>query len=172
MSSIEGLDEVFDALDGMKEEILLAALQGLREGMKLTVAEAKTLCLGDTGGLRNSITDMAEIDGDKIDAQVVATAEHAVYVEMGTGPKGEANHAGISPNAKPTYKMDGRTIKRVSKKGKPYEYHVNGWFYTDPKSNTVKYTEGQPARPFMYPAFKLTKDALIAKVKAAINNRR
>lgn len=172
MSSIEGVDEVFDALDGLKEEILLAALQGLREGMELTVKAAKNLCPEKDGQLRNSITSMAEIQGDKIDAKVTPTAEYAICVEMGTGPKGEANHAGISPNAKPVYTVTGTDIKRVSKKGKPYGYHLDGWFYIDPETEEFRYTEGQPARPFMYPAFRLTKDALITKVKTAINNRR
>lgn len=152
MSSIDGMDEVLDMLDGLKDEIMQAALKGLKKGLKRTVREAKALCPVDTGQLRNSIIDVAMVRGGQIEAEVGATAEYAVYVEMGTGPKGEANHAGISPNANPTYSP-------------------KGWVYKDPKTGEFRYTNGMPARPFLYPAYKLTRDKIVGDVKKAIDNR-
>ncbi len=152
MSSIEGMDDVLGMLDGLEDELLLAAMKGLEKGLKRTVAEAKALCQVDTGGLRNSIQSHVSRQGDKIDGTVSATGEHAVYVEMGTGPVGEVNHAGISPNAKPTYSP-------------------KGWTYFHPKQKQFFYSRGQPARPYMYPAYKLTKRQIIEDVKAAINKR-
>lgn len=85
-----------------------------------------------------------------------------MYVEMGTGPVGEANHAGISPNVNPMYTQP--YVLRTSKNGK--KYRVKGWYYFNEKSGSVRYTEGQPARPFMYPAAVETQ----AEVEAAIQN--
>ncbi len=173
MSSIDGMDEVLDMLDGLKEEILQAALVGVRKGLGRIVAQAKAN-LGDgvgTGQLRNSITSMAELQGDHIEGQVIAASDHAVYREMGTGPRGEANHAGIAP-IPVTYKVDGTTIEYTTKKGKHIRYHIKGWVYKDPKTQSFRYTEGQAAHPYLYPAYKIRKPNLITDVKTAINNRR
>jgi len=148
---LEGLGTTLTMLDGLKAEIIEAAAAGLRKGLKRTVKEAKALCTVDTGGLRNSITDIVTVEGNTVDGQVVATAEHAVYVEMGTGPVGEANHAGIA--------------------SVPVTYSPKGWTYKDPKTGEFIHTRGQAAQPYMYPAYKLTKDLVVQDVKVAINNR-
>ena len=97
MSSIEGLDELLDELDSLEQDILDAAALGLAKGLKRTVGIAKALCPADSGQLRNSITSVVERKGDTVDGQALATAGHAVYVEMGTGPAGQANHQGVAP---------------------------------------------------------------------------
>ena len=89
----------------------------------------------DTGDLRKRTRARTpKIDGDTVEAKVVANTEYALYVEMGTGPVGEAIHDGIDPNANPTYCPE-------------------GWVYPT-KDGGYKFTLGQPAQPFMYPAKK------------------
>jgi HK97 gp10 family phage protein len=122
MSSIEGLDEILDELNGLEDEILEAALDGLKKGMKHTVKEARALCPVDTGKLRDSITASAAIRGGQIEASISATAEYAASVEMGSVPQGGAGH-------------------------------------------------GTPARPFMYPAFKMTRGLIVSQVSEAIANQ-
>lgn len=145
----EGLDALLEQLEEMAEEIKDAALQGLKAGLSETVAWAKNAVQEDTGQLRNSIISTAERQGNEIYGKAVAGASHAVYVEMGTGPKGQASDGGKAPI--------GAT------------YTTHGWVYRDPKTGNFYYTYGQPANPFMYPAYKATKDTIKDKIAEAIN---
>lgn len=75
---------------------------------------------------------------------VVADSSHAVFVEFGTGQRGEDKPypyplpEGVSWD----YNV-GKTIRQNSKTGKYY------WFYPG-RDGLWHYTEGMPSRPFLY----------------------
>ena len=75
---------------------------------------------------------------------VYTNKAYAPYVEFGTGPVGEANHAGISPNV-------------------PVAYRQDGWVWQDEEGGFHS-TEGQPAQPFMYPALKSMEKHVIKAI--------
>ena len=60
-------------------------------------------CPIDTGELQQDIA--ADVEGDSIRAigTCWTNKAYAPYVEFGTGPKGQADHAGISPDVTPVY---------------------------------------------------------------------
>lgn len=149
MFVIEGLDALCEQLDDLADEIKDAAERGLNAALKDIVARAKNLAPEDLGQLRNSITSRVDRQGNEIDAAVIAGAGHAVYVEMGTGPRGQAS--------------DKREAAPV---GATYTTH--GWVYRDPKTGNFYYTEGQPAKPFLYPAYKQV--SVKEKVAASVND--
>lgn len=149
MSSIDGMDEVMAQLDGLKDEIRAKAMQGLGEGLKLIVKDAKALAAYVTGDLREHITSRIEDKAGQIDAAVVSTSDHAVYVEMGTGPTGAENHAGIAPV--------------------PVTYKTEGWTYRDPETGDYIHTNGQAAQPYLYPAYRNNKPNVLKCVADAIN---
>lgn len=83
---------------------------------------------------------------------------YAPYVEFGTGPKGQANHAGISPNVPVAYSQSPWWIHESQiDKGLAEKYH---WFYIDTKDGRFYQCNGQPARPFMYPALKNNEEKI------------
>jgi hypothetical protein len=170
VSSIEGLDELMDELDDLEEDIIDGLILGLSKGLKRTVEVAKEILKGngdvDTGQLLNSITSFVERKGDTVDGQAVATAGHSIYVEMGTGPVGQANHQGVAP-VPVTYRTAGTT--RTLKNGKTYT--LRGWVYYDKKTGQYRYTEGQPARPYMYPAYKVTRELIVNDAREAVQQK-
>jgi hypothetical protein len=98
MNGIEGMDELLAALDGpLREAALDGAAAGLERGLKRTVATAKLLAPVDRGELRNSITSYVGRKGGTADGVTIATSDHAVYVEMGTGDRGHASDNGKAP---------------------------------------------------------------------------
>lgn len=105
-----------------------------------------------SGELRGSIFTEVHQDADATIGSVYTNKEYAPYVEFGTGPVGQANHAGISPAV-------------------PVAYVQEGWVWPDVEGG-FHYTEGQPAQPFMYPALKTMEDhvvkALAADLQAGI----
>jgi hypothetical protein len=77
---------------------------------------------------------------------IKVTSDHAVFVEFGTGPQGSA-----SPHPKPTngagYKSEGWWTKADGKDMAT----MYGWQpIVLENGDIIYYTEGQPARPFMY----------------------
>lgn len=129
-------------------------------------AEAKLLCSVQDGELRNSIKSMTESMDDRVMGTIYTNKSYAMYVEMGTGLKGAANHAGISPVANPSYTMSPWWIheSQIDKKVAE-EYH---WFYLDTPDGRFYQCTGQPAHPFMYPALKYNEDKVVERMEKAL----
>lgn len=129
-------------------------------------AEAKLLCPVQQGELRNSIKSMTEFRDDMVTGTVYTNKAYAMYVEMGTGPKGAANHAGISPVVNPAYTMSPWWIHESQIDKELAEmYH---WFYLDTPDGRFYQCTGQPAQPFMYPALKNNEDKVVERLEKAL----
>ena len=151
MSSITivGVDSLRERLENIKAGILPAAKEAAEDAMQTMKADAIKNCPVDTGELRGSIQTKVEIVDGNLEARLYSPLDYAVYVEMGTGPVGEANHADAAPV--------------------PVTYRATGWTYHD--EDGFHYTRGQPARPFLYPAFKANKQVVLGKIMAAIRKK-
>lgn len=148
--AIEGLENIAEKLENLSSGgVMKAASKGLEKGLLRIQSDAKANAPVDSGDLRQRIVTRVQGDADGITGEVAATAEHSVFVEMGTGPKGQANHAGISPEA----------ASKVT-------YSPKGW--VAPIKGTFRYTEGMPARPFLYPAYKANQKKLKQDIADAI----
>lgn len=130
MSSIEDL---LNKLDNVGINSQAALEKGLRQAGKKIQGDAKLLADVDTGQLRNSITEGITSEGEDIIEDIGTNLEYAAYFELGTGPVGEASSKMLPEGVNPKYRSD-------------------GWVYSD--GERFYYTEGQPAKPFLYPAFK------------------
>ena len=90
---------------------------------------------------------------------------NAPYVEFGTGPKGQADHAGISPEVTPVYTQapwwihESQIDRRTAEKYR--------WFYIDTPQGRFYQCTGQPAHPFLYPALHDNEDKILKNMKAS-----
>lgn len=90
---------------------------------------------------------------------------YAPYVEFGTGPKGQADHAGISPEVTPVYTQapwwihESQIDRRTAEKYR--------WFYIDTPQGRFYQCTGQPAHPFLYPALHDNEDKILKNMKAS-----
>lgn len=146
--SVIGADNLIrklNSLGGNSEEILRKSMtiQG-----KLIQAEAKLMCPVDNGALRNSIQAETRVDKGTISTTVSTNNEYAAYVEFGTGKKGQDTSV--------SDKYPG-----------PLSYKQDKWKVNIPDVG-VRWVEGQPAQPFMYPALKNNEDRVIKNVTNAI----
>lgn len=146
-----GLDGVLEAMDRVTpDELTRAAYPALRKGLELIRADAAANAPVDTGDLRARMGARVKRDGKALLGEVYSGAPHGIYVEMGTGPKGESSHAGVNPEW-----MEGLT------------YRPNGWTYPT-KDGSFRFTRGMPARPFLYPACKAGEGKCRDLIAAAI----
>lgn len=129
---------------------------------------AVDLCHVNHGELRQSIKTKVEATESMVTGTVYTNNKHAIFVEFGTGPIGEANHEGISTAVNPVYSSrdgwwfpgDNVTAQDEAK------YHWPSMETEDGKK--LYFTHGQPAYPFMYPALKMSEDIICRNLKAAV----
>lgn len=135
---------VIDAVLENPEQVLGKAAETIRSGCVLE-------CPVNNGELRNSIK--TRVEGDK--GYVYTTLPYAQYVEFGTGRKGAADHAGISPYVHPSYTMEPWWIPedKLSESAIKH-YH---WVVIEVNGKRYYRSDGQAAQPFMYQGAKKTE---------------
>ena len=159
--SAEGLDELEIKLDQLADVDLNKAIGNAIQTVRSTAVMNVHV---DTGELRQSIYAEVEDNGDTATGVCWTNKPYATYLEFGTGPKGQENHAGISPEITPAYTQnpwwihESQVDRRVAEK-----YH---WFYIDTPDGRFYQCTGQPAYPFMYPALKDSQDQILEGMKA------
>lgn len=149
--SLNGANELFrtlraiDAVLENPEQVLGKATETIRGGCVLE-------CPVNDGELRNKGIK-TRVEGDK--GYVYTTLPYAQYVEFGTGRKGAADHAGISPYVQPSYTMEPWWIPedKLSESAIKH-YH---WVVIEVDGKRYYRSDGQPAQPFMYQGAKKTE---------------
>ncbi|MBX9163530.1 HK97 gp10 family phage protein [Coprobacillus sp. K06] len=149
--SLNGANELFrtlraiDAVLENPEQVLGKAAETIRSGCVLE-------CPVNDGELRNKGIK-TRVEGDK--GYVYTTLPYAQYVEFGTGRKGAADHAGISPYVHPSYTMEPWWIPEDKlSEGAIENYH---WVVIEVDGKRYYRSDGQPAQPFMYQGAKKTE---------------
>ena len=134
-----------DAVLENPEQVLGKAAETIRSGCVLE-------CPVNDGELRNKGIK-TRVEGDK--GYVYTTLPYAQYVEFGTGRKGAADHAGISPYVHPSYTMEPWWIPedKLSESAIKH-YH---WVVIEVDGKRYYRSDGQPAQPFMYQGAKKTE---------------
>lgn len=135
----------------------------VKNQLKHVQAAAKLLCPVSQGELRNSIRFSVQRVDDRVVGMVYTNKAYAPYVEFGTGPKGEAEHSGISPAVSPSYSQSPWWIheSQIDKEAAE-RYH---WFYLDTPDGRFYQCTGQPAQPFMYPALKDNEERIVRNMQ-------
>ena len=135
---LEGIGELTTRLDKIVNGADSGLMNGLMRGGEIVRAEAQANCPVDTGELRRSIT-VEQADGTSV--TVGTNLAYGIYVEFGTGSKGDSSVA--------------HTAKA-------------GWVYYNEKTGSFVYTTGQAPQPFLVPALYSQKDAVIEAIKQGI----
>lgn len=146
---ILGEKSLMDALGELSATDLHDAVS---KGIKTVQAEAKSLCPVYDGELRDSIYTSVENGEESIRGTCYTNKSYAAYVEFGTGPKGQANHEGISPDVAVSYSQSPWWIHESQVGRETAERY--GWPYIDTPDGRFYRCSGQAAQPYMYPALK------------------
>lgn len=127
-----------------------AAAQGLARG-------------GESGHLKQSIQADVETTADGLVGHVGSDSDYAMYVEFGTGVKGEASHEGTSPDFEVAYttsawyvhesQLDTNDAEALAAK-----YH---WLKIENDGGVFYRINGSAAHPFLYPALKDNEDIVV-----------
>ncbi|MGL5086172.1 MAG: HK97-gp10 family putative phage morphogenesis protein [Clostridium sp.] len=143
MAKVKGLESLLKKLSklgGDVEEVMFKSMQKQSEIVK---GEAKLLCPVDSGDLRQSIYSKVKRTDGKVIGVIYTNSDHAAYVEFGTGKVGESTNK--------------NTEVSVS-------YKQEKWLVNIPGIG-VRFTAGQPAQPYMYPALRNNREKIIENIK-------
>lgn len=167
MTNIEGLDQLFSKFDSMDDSVVKVLGQAIAVETKTVQGIAKLLAPSNHGPLRDSIKTKLIKDDDKVQGIVFTNLKYAPYVEFGTGPVGQKNHEGISPNVDVSYSQKGWAFPAsevTEEDAKQYKWPSRMY-------NGEKYyvTSGQPAQPFMYPALKNYESTAVKNITKKMN---
>lgn len=125
-------------------------------------AEAKLRAPVNDGELRNSIKVRVKMEGDRAIGEVFTNSDHGSYVELGTGPKGQASHSGISPEVSVSYRSSPWYVHEDQINVGHYHFQKMGEFYK---------MYGQPAQPYLYPALKDNHDRVSRSISKFISRK-
>ena len=139
-------------MDALGELSAIDLHDAVSKGIKTVQAEAKSLCPVYDGELRDSIYTSVENGEESIRGTCYTNKSYAAYVEFGTGPKGQANHEGISPDVAVSYSQSPWWIHESQVGRETAERY--GWPYVDTPDGRFYRCSGQAAQPYMYPALK------------------
>lgn len=134
----------------------------LHAGKTVVQPEAKLRAPANEGELRNSIRVRLKTNGNKISCEIFTNSDHGAYVELGTGPKGQASHAGISPDVNVSYRSSPWYVHEDQIDVGPYHFQKMGEFYK---------MYGQPAQPYLYPALKENHDRISNSVSKYVSRK-
>ena len=147
-----------DFTEALEKLTLMDMYKAASQGIHIVQAEAKMLCPVNDGELRSSIYTDVEWGSEYVRATCYTNKAYAPHVEFGTGPKGQANHAGISPDSTGSYVQSPWWIHESQILRKDAEKY--GWFYIDTPQGRFYQCSGQAAQPFMYPALKNNEERI------------
>ena len=125
-------------------------------------AEAKLRAPANEGELRNSIKVRVKMEGDRVIGEVFTNSDHGAYVELGTGPKGQASHSGISPDVSVSYRSSPWFVHEDQINVGPYHFQKVGEFYK---------MYGQPAQPYLYPALKDNQERISNNISKYVSRK-
>lgn len=134
----------------------------LHASKTIVQADAKLRAPANEGELRNSIKVRVKMDGDKVIGEVYTNLHYAPYVELGTGPKGQASHAGISPDVNVSYRSTPWFVHEDQIDVGKYHFQKMGEFYK---------MYGQPAQPYLYPALKENHDRISNNISKYVSRK-
>lgn len=164
--TVKGLDQLLKKYGSLQAVAEHGVKKAVGQGVKIAQAGAVLMCPVNDGELRQSIRTRVEVEKDHVTGTVYTSKKYAAFVEFGTGPSGEADHAGISPKVHPSYSQSPWWIHESQVDEKTAErYH---WFYIDTPDGRFYQCSGQPAQPFLYPGLKDNEELICRKVNEVL----
>lgn len=142
---------------------------GISRGITIVQESAQDNCPSFDGELRSKIMTDVEEDGDTVRGICWPAVEHGMYVELGTGPKGQEHHEGISPDATVAYIQSPWWIHESQIDREVAEHYH--FFHIDTPQGRFYQCTGQAAQPYLYPALKDNEDNIIKIVGEEIKKQ-
>lgn len=142
---------------------------GIEKGISLVQESAKVNCPEFDGELSSKIKTEVTEEGDTVRGICWPEVKYGMYVEFGTGPKGQENHEGISPDVAVAYTQSPWWIHESQIDREVAEHYH--FFHIDTPQGRFYQCTGQAAQPYLYPALKDNEDNIVEIVRKEIKKQ-
>ena len=163
MPEIIGSSELIAKLQRLssqkQDEIMATATHNAAKNV--VQADAKLRVAVNKGDVRRGI-EALKSQPTKTSSEVVSKSDHGGFVEFGTGPKGAANHSGISPEINVSYRDSPWYVHESQIDVGPYKFPQRGEFYI---------MNGQAAQPYLYPALADNTDRVTRNIQRFVRRK-
>lgn len=156
------LEALISALEQSPDKLQRATVTRAARLAEQIAAQAREGAPVNYGRLRNSLESYVEANGDQIEGGVKTSYAPAIYHEFGTGPVGAANPHPKATELGVSHRPDGwvyQSEEAAAMRGEEYAEGEKGGFV---------YTEGVPAKAFLYNALTASEDAVLEGLGGAI----
>ncbi|MCD8368257.1 MAG: HK97 gp10 family phage protein [Clostridiales bacterium] len=160
--SVSGFDALISALEQSPDKLQRATVTRAAKLAEQVAAQAREGAPVKNGQLRNSLKSYVEAHGDQIEGGVKTDYAPAIYHEFGTGPVGDENPHPQAAELGISHRPDGwvyQSEEVAAMRGEEYVENEKGGYV---------YTEGVPAKAFMYNALTANEDAILESLGAAV----
>ncbi len=160
--SVSGFDALISALEQSPDKLQRATVLRANQLAEQIAAQAREGAPVQNGQLRNSLKSYVEAHGDQIEGGVKTDYAPAIYHEFGTGPVGDATPHPQAAELGVSHRPDGwvyQSAEVAAMRGEEYVENEKGGYV---------YTEGVPAKAFMYNALTANEDAILESLGGAI----
>lgn len=131
--------------------------KAVNRGGLLVQKQARLLINSKSGALARSVQKKTDVENNRVACTIFTKKKYGPYYELGTGPVGQENHKGISPEIHPTYSQTGWMIPGDAMSEDDARGYGLG--IVEKNGEVIGYrTNGMPARPYLYPALHDQKD--------------
>ncbi len=158
---LRGFDEFLRCIEDSPDKLERSVVLRARKLAEDVAGQARQGAPVKDGRLRNSLQSFTESRGGEIVGGVRTSYDVAIFHELGTGPVGDAHPHPAEAELNPKRRPDGWTYwsdEVARERGEDENGERNGFVYT----------EGVPAKAFMYNALKASEDKIMESLGAAI----
>lgn len=142
---------------------------GIGKGIALVQESAKANCPVFDGELRSKILTEVTEEEDTVRGTCWPAVKHGTFVELGTGPKGQASHEGISPDIAVAYTQSPWWIHESQIDREVAEHYH--FFHIDTPQGRFYQCTGQAAQPYLYPALKDNEEEIVRLIGEEIKKQ-
>ncbi|MCD7917305.1 MAG: HK97 gp10 family phage protein [Clostridiales bacterium] len=160
--SVSGFDALISALEQSPDKLQRATVSRAAKLAEQIAAQSREGAPVNYGRLRNSLESYVEANGDQIEGGVKTRYGPAVYQEFGTGLVGAANPHPKAAELGVSHRPDGWVYQSEEAAAMRGEEYVKG------EKGGYVYTEGVPAKAFLYNALTANEDAILESLGGAI----
>jgi hypothetical protein len=158
---LRGFDEFLRCIEDSPDKLERSVILRTRKLAEQVAGQARQGAPVGDGRVRNSLQSFTEVRGEEVVGGVRTDYPIAIFNELGTGPVGDAHPHPAEAELNPKRRPDGWTYwsdEVARERGEDEKGNLNGFVYT----------EGMPAKAFMYNALRASEDEIMASLGAAV----
>ena len=166
--NVTGFDALLKDIKESPDRLQRATIAKAHKLAEQVAGQARQGAPVGEGRLRNSIHSFVKVNGDTVEGGAATGYAPAIYHEFGTGPVGDEHPHPMDGELGITRRPDGwkyQSAEVAVERGEEFVPYIKG---VQAGKGGYVYTEGVPAKAFMYNALVANEDKIMEELGASV----